>query len=125
MSDNLLLGIGRHMFPVPGTVWHRQAAGNAHEHEHALAFMSPDHHRVRNFVVSELPRAGRPLAPSAIAAALELPQARLDAILAELERRLTFLFRDAQGAVEWAYPVTAAHTRHYATFSTGEQIYAA
>ena len=46
-------------------------------------------------------------------------------ILDELERKLTFLYRDGAGAVVWAYPVTVEQTPHRITFSTGEQIYAA
>jgi hypothetical protein len=38
---------------------------------------------------------------------------------------MTFLFRNEQGAVAWAYPVTVDRTPHYVTFSTGEQVYAA
>ncbi len=49
----------------------------------------------------------------------------MTAILDELERNKTYLFRDAQGAVLWAYPVTAEPTPHPVTFSTGERIYAA
>jgi hypothetical protein len=38
---------------------------------------------------------------------------------------LTFLFRNEQGAVAWAYPVTTDTTQHDVTFSTGEQLHAA
>jgi hypothetical protein len=38
---------------------------------------------------------------------------------------MTFLFRNEHGAVEWAYPVTAARTPHRVAFSTGERINAA
>ena len=38
---------------------------------------------------------------------------------------MTFLFRNAQGAVTWAYPVTVEPRRTASPFSTGEQIYAA
>jgi len=46
-------------------------------------------------------------------------------ILDELEKKMTFLYRDEQGAVLWAYPVTAARTPHRITFSSGERISAA
>jgi hypothetical protein len=46
-------------------------------------------------------------------------------VLDELERRMTFLFRNQAGAVAWAYPVTVDVTPHHVTFSTGEQVYAA
>jgi hypothetical protein len=108
------------MFPLPRAVWQRQVRGGAH-----LDFMSDDHHRVRNFVVRELPRVAEPLSPELIARELDLEASRVVAILDELERRMTFLFRNAQGAVAWAYPVTADRTPHRVSFGTGEQIYAA
>jgi hypothetical protein len=89
----------------------------------ALGFMSDDHHRVRDFVVLELPRAGAPLAPQAIAEALDLPIDRVGSILDELERHLTFLFRNERGEVSWAYPVTVDETPHRAVFSSGEEAY--
>jgi hypothetical protein len=45
--------------------------------------------------------------------------------LDELEQHMTFLFRNAQGDVVWAYPVTVEQTPHRITFDTGEQLYAA
>ena len=87
--------------------------------------MSEEHHLVRNFVVRELPNAGEPLSPEFIAQELDLPVSRVVLILEELEKHLTFLFRNKQGAVTWAYPVTVDRTPHHVTFNTGEQIYAA
>ncbi len=87
--------------------------------------MSSDHHRVRDFAVRELPRHGSPLSPELIARELELPATRVQAVLDELERRLTFLLRDAAGAVVWAYPVSAEETPHRVSFSTGERGFAA
>jgi hypothetical protein len=46
-------------------------------------------------------------------------------ILNDLEKHMNFLFRNRQGEVTWAYPVTVEKTPHHLTFSTGEQIYAA
>jgi hypothetical protein len=80
---------------------------------------------VRNFVVKELPYVGEPLSPEFVARALDLPVNRLDVILDELEKHMTFLFRNEHGAVAWAYPVTADTTPHHITFNTGEQLYAA
>jgi hypothetical protein len=87
--------------------------------------MSEDHHRVRNYVVAALPRVGEPLSPAFIAQALDLPQTQVVDILDELERHMTFLWRNEEGAVTWAYPVTVDRTPHHVTFSTGERIYAA
>ena len=66
MDDSLLLGLWRHTLPVPRPVWQRLVKGDAD-----LDFMSEDHHRVRDFVVTELPRAGKPLSPETIAQELE------------------------------------------------------
>jgi hypothetical protein len=120
MNESIFLGMGRHMLPVPRLIWQRQLHSAAH-----LDFMSQDHHRVRNLVVCELPRAGKPLAPEFIAQALGLPADQVVSILDDLERHMTFLFRNEQGAVVWAYPVTVEPTPHRVTFSTGEHVYAA
>ena len=120
MDESLLLGLGRHTVSIPRWIWQRHIQGEAQ-----LTFMSQEHHRIRNHVVTEIPRAGRPLSPESIAQALQLPLDRVVGMLDDLEKHMTFLFRNEQGAVEWAYPVTAAQTPHRMTFSTGEQIHAA
>ena len=123
MSSALLLGLGRRLIPIPAFIWQRQVKGNTGDAP--TAFMTADHQRVRNFVVTELPIAGRPLSPELIAARLNLPLDRTIAILDDLEQHLTFLFRNEAGAVVWAYPVTAARTPHRFTANTGESLYAA
>lgn len=123
MRNALLLGVGRRLIPIPAFIWQRQVKGNTGEGP--TAFMTPDHHRVRDFVVTELPIAGRPLPPELIAARLNLPLDRTIALLDDLEKRLTFLFRDKTGAVVWAYPVTAARTPHRFRANTGDTLYAA
>ena len=125
MSDTLLRGFRRLMIPIPRTLWRRQVSGRAQRMEAGLGFMSPEHHRVRNLVVRELPGVGEPLSPAFIAEKLSLPVDRVEAILDELEKRMTFLFRNSDGAVVWAYPVTVEATPHHVTFSTGEQVYSA
>ena len=120
MKDNVLLGVSRYLLPIPRFVWQRQVHGEAN-----LDFMSADHHRVRDLVVTEIPKVGMPLSPDYIAQALGLPPDRLSAILDDLEKHMTFLFRNPQGEVEWAYPVTAACTPHHVVFSSGERIDAA
>ena len=121
MNKKLLTGIGHLTLPVPPAIWHKVDEG---EGEH-LEFMSEAHHRVRDYAVMELPRSGKPLTPERIAQELQLPQTQVVEILDELERHKTFLFRDAQGAVTWAYPVTVDQTPHRVRFSSGEQVYAA
>ena len=124
MKDSMLLGLGRHMIPIPRMLWERLMQAQARKIRAGLAFMSEDHHRVRDFAVLELPRAGAPLAPETIAQALGLPIPRVVSILEELEKHLTFVFRGDQRVVTWAYPVTVDETPHHASFSTGEEAYA-
>ena len=123
MTDRLLLGLGRYMIPIPRMLWRRLMQSNARKVRAGLRFMSEDHHRIRDFVVTELPRAGVPLPPESIAAVLDLAVSRVSSVLDELERHLTFVFRNDQGAVSWAYPVTVDETPHHARFNTGEQAY--
>ncbi len=125
MNDNLLLGLWRFLVRIPRSIWQAQVARSAHAAEKSLAFMTADHHRVRDFVVVELPRIAEPIPPATIARSLDLAPERVVAILDELEKNLTFLYRNEAGAVMWAYPVTVEPTPHRVTFSTGEQIYAA
>jgi hypothetical protein len=120
MDNNLLLGFKKFTVPIPRMIWQRRVQGGAQ-----LGFMSEEHHRIRNYVVTELPREGRPLSPECIAQALELPLSQVIDILVDLEQHMTFLFRDKQGAVQWAYPVTVDQTPHQITFSTGECVNAA
>jgi hypothetical protein len=121
MSDRLLLGVGPRMIPIPRIVWQRLIKANARKTGARLGFMSADHHRVRDFVVTELPRRAAPLPPGLIAEKLGLAADRVSAILDELEKHLTFLVRNAQGAVTWAFPVTVDETPHQAAFTTGEE----
>jgi hypothetical protein len=121
MDEKLFVGLWRLMLPIPPAIWTKRDLGGGDP----LAFMTEAHHRVRDFAVTELTQSGKPLAPERIAQELQLPPARVADILDELERRKTFLFRNAQGAVTWAYPVTVDPTPHRLRFSTGEQVYAA
>jgi hypothetical protein len=125
MKESLLLGRGKHLVPIPHHIWQAHLSQSVYEDQGRLGFMSRDHHRVRDFVVLEIPRRGRPVALPEIAQEIELPLERTREIVDELERGMTFLFRDAAGDVAWAYPVTAEPTPHRLRFSTGEQIYAA
>ena len=123
MKDSLLLGIGRYMIPIPRMIWERIMKAEGRKSRADLGFMSEDHHRVRDFTVLELPRTGAPLAPEAIAEALDLPVPRVVSILEELEKHLTFVYRGDHRVVTWAYPVTVDQTPHRASFSTGEEAY--
>jgi hypothetical protein len=90
-----------------------------------LEFMSPEHHAIRDFVVREMPRQSRPISPLAIAQILALDVAKVNAILADLEKHLFFLVLGTAGDVSWAFPVTTCPTPHRLTFSTGEKTFGA
>ncbi|MBW2264518.1 MAG: hypothetical protein JRG91_21340 [Deltaproteobacteria bacterium] len=125
MSNRLLKGFWKLMIPIPGPLWKSRIAAARKMIQANLAFMSEDHHAVRNFVVRELPTHGKPLPPTLIAERLDLDISRVKSILQELEEHMTFLFRNDDGHVAWAYPVTADETPHRLTFSSGETLYAA
>jgi hypothetical protein len=120
VDDSLLLGVWRYLLPIPRAIWQRQVGGGFD-----LDFMSEEHHRVRNYVVREMPRIGEPISPERITEDLDLPFDRVAHILDELERHMTFLFRSDGRDVTWAYPVTVEATPHRVTFDTGERIHAA
>ena len=125
MSETVLLGRGRQVIEIPRQQWEKHLANAPQHADNRLRFMSGDHHAVRYFVVRELPRRGNPLPAEFIAAELELPLTRTEAILDEQEQNLFFLVRNEQGAVVWAFPVTVDLTPHPLTFCTGERLYAA
>jgi hypothetical protein len=125
MNKRLLLGLWRALLPIPRAIWQKEVAKSEQSGKTRLSFMTDDHHRVRDFAVMELPRHGAPLPPELIAERLNLDVNRVKIILDELEKHMTFVFRNEQGAVTWAYPVTVDRTPHRVKFSTGEQIYAA
>jgi predicted transcriptional regulator len=110
---------------VPQAMW-KQHLAQIPEHAPArLSFMTDAHHQVRNFVVVEVVLRQQPLEPKYISESLNLPVDQVTSILDELEKKLTFLVRNAQGAVSWAYPVTVEATPHRLNFDSGEQLYAA
>ena len=124
MTTKLWMGRGRYMLRVPRFLWERRVRSGAGHARASLAFMTEEHHLVREFAVRELPRTGKPIPAEFIAGELKLPQDRVNAILADLEEHKTFVCR-GDGAVEWAYPVTAFRTPHEVAFSSGERLYSA
>ncbi len=125
MKDNLLFGFRRLMIPIPRFIWQGQVRSTAKKTRAHLAALPDEHTVIHYYCVRELPRAGEPLSPESIAQKLHLPVEHVVAALEDLEGRMTFLYRDAEGAVAWAYPVTVDETPHHVTFGTGERIYAA
>ena len=125
MSESVLLGRGRQILELPWETWEQHLAQVPQHSGDRLRFMTEEHHRVRYFVVRELPSRGRPLGPGEISSALQLPLEQVETILDELETKLFFLVRNERRAVAWAYPVTVEPTPHHLNFSSGERLYAA
>lgn len=125
MNETILFGRGCEMMEMPRARWEQHLTQVPQHSETRLAFMSDEHHLVRYFVVRELPRVGEPIPPARISRDLGLPLERVMAILGDLEENIFFLFRNDQGAVAWAYPITVDETPHHLTFSTGERLYGA
>jgi hypothetical protein len=120
MKNSILLGMWRRTLPIPRAIWQSQVRGDVD-----LRFMTKAHHLVRDYVVRELLRVGEPLSPEFIARGVELPPDQVVGLLDDLERHMTFLYRNEEGAVHWAYPVTVDETPHRMRFSSGEQVNAA
>ena len=125
MNKSLLLGFSRYILPIPRIIWQRVVSNSTSDTQNRLDFMTKDHHRVREYVVLELPKVNAPISPQQIAESLDLPIERVNFLLDDLEKHMTFLYRNGEGAVTWAYPVTVDQTPHRVDFSSGEQIYAA
>jgi hypothetical protein len=126
MSERILLGRGREMLDLPRAMWEQHLTRVPEHTQATLGFMTEAHHRVRRYVVSELPKRGQALQPAAIAQALQLPADRVEMLLNDLQSNLFFLVRrNSQGAVSWAFPVTVDPTPHRLSFSTGERCFAA
>ena len=125
MQNKLMNGVWRYMLEVPPFLWERQVRTHKAKVKASLGFMSSEHRRVHHFVVRELPGYGKPMPPEYVAESLDLPLDRVVSLLDDLEKNLTFLYRNSAGRVVWAYPVTVEPTPHRLTFSTGEELFAA
>ncbi|MBZ5552304.1 MAG: hypothetical protein LAO21_06255 [Acidobacteriia bacterium] len=125
MSNAILVGRGRQLIELSRQAWEQDLAKVPEHMAARLAFMTEAHHRVRSWVVRELPRQNAPITVAAIARALGLSEAHVTNLLDDLEQHLFFLVRDTQGSVNWAFPVTLTPTPHALRFSTGEQCFAA
>ena len=125
MRQNVLVGKGRSFTEIPRGEWELQVSQAPRHISERLAFMTEAHHKVRYFVVRELPRMGKAIHPETISDALDISLSRVAEILDDLEKHLFFLVRNEQGAVSWAFPVTVDKTPHQLTFSTGERLNAA
>ena len=126
MQEIILIGRQDHIIEADAGPVREQVAHSHHQPSTRLSFMTPDHHRVRNFAVSELPRSkGKPLSAQPISERLSLSLAQVIALLQDLQRHLFFLVLNPAGEVCWAYPVTCQPTPHRLRLGSGERIYAA
>jgi hypothetical protein len=125
MDKTVRIGRGYEIIEIPQHMWEGHLTAAPEHFKKRLSFMSPDHHRVRYFVVEEIARRCEALSPERIAGALNLSVDQTQSILDDLERNLFFLFRNNEGAVLWAYPVTAEKTPHRITLDSGERLYGA
>jgi hypothetical protein len=124
-ESSLLLGRGRELQRVPDDGFIVAMQQIPQRMAKRLAFMTREHHTVRDCLVREIPRQSRAIPVSRVAQCLGMRAGQVSAIVTELEQRLFFLVRDAAGDVSWAYPVTTEATRHVLTFSTGEKTFGA
>ncbi len=125
MSGTILVGAGREIRRVPDDAFVQSIKGLPERMTSRLAFMTCDHHVVRDFVVREMPRQRSPISPLGIANVTGLDLQKVSLILSDLERNLFFLVRNPDGNVSWAFPVTTLITPHKLVFSTGENIFGA
>ncbi len=126
LSRPVLLGQAQTFSEMPADAWLAQLAKAPAFMKSWLAFMSAEHHLVRNFAVRELPHEGRrAIDPRRMAATIGLPAERVLELLNDLERKLFFIVRNAAGLINWAFPVTVETTPHRLTLSTGERTHGA
>ncbi|MGO9893537.1 MAG: organomercurial lyase, partial [Bryobacteraceae bacterium] len=125
-ANTILVGSRETIRRVPDAGFKAALAKVPERFSARFAFMTPEHHLVRNFVVRELPREnGRPIQVVRLAATLGLPLARVRQIVEELERNLFFLVRNATRDISWAFPVTTDRTPHRLKIGIGERAYGA
>jgi hypothetical protein len=124
-TEDILLGRGDRILTHSFDTLRRHLEEAQHQRSPRLSFMTPQHHLVRDFVVTELPRLGRALDREHISEKTALSLDVVSGILDQLEANRFFLVRDRDGRVSWAFPVTSERTPHRLELSTGESIYAA
>ena len=125
MNKPMMNGIWRFMIKVPPALWEKQIKKHRRHVLAGMGFMTPVHRRVHHHVVRSIPGRSTPLPSEEIAKALDLEIGDVNNILTDLEKHMTFLFRDKSGAVTWAYPVTVEKTPHHLTFDDNKTCYGA
>lgn len=123
--ESVLVARGTSLERMPAAQWQANVRSATNRMRQRLAFMSSEHHAIRNFVVSALPRMQRPILITEIARGVAIADTRVEQILIELERNLFFVVRNAGGDVTWAFPVTADPTAHHIDTGSGQRIFGA
>ncbi len=123
--SSLLVRLKRFGVRLPQILWERVITAEARRSGRALDWFTDDHHSVRDFSVTRIAATGGAVDADTIAAGTGVTGARLATVLDELERGMTFLFRSAGDAVDWAYPVSASDTGHRIRLDSGERFFAA
>ena len=121
----MLIRLKRFGVRVPKVLWRRVIDAEARRGKSRVEWFTDDHHRVRDFVVTEIARTGEPVGIEQITATCGINKQQALAIIEELEKGMTFLFRTDGDAVDWAYPVTARRTPHRVQLDSGERFFAA
>lgn len=116
---------GRMMLTLPKFVFPRVVGMEAKRFKKSFAFMTPEHHRVRNLAVSEMTFQPRLISPMYLAEKTSIPEAQVVSLLDELEGNKSILYRDALGNVLYAYPSTLEKTAQAVVFETNKRVYAA
>ena len=125
MNTPIFSGLWRFMIKVPPALWEKQIKKHRRRILDDLDFMTPAHRRVHHYSVRAIPGRSTPLPAEEIADALDIEIAKVNDLLGDLERHMTFLFRNERGEVTWAYPMTVEKTPHRLTFDDGGTCYAA
>ena len=112
-SGHLLMGVGPEIQSAPDAAFIESVKALPARMAARLAFMSREHHVVRDFVVRELPRQDRPLSAAQIAQVTGLGLQTVSAILSELERNLFFLvdFLGVAAGKQGNFEKTVSHLR--------------
>jgi hypothetical protein len=110
---------------MPGFVFPKILNREVKRFNKSLAFMTPEHHRLRNLAVAEMIFHPRRISPADLAEKTALTETRVIGLLAEMEGNKSILYRDAHGHILYAYPSTVEQTAHEVIFEKDKRAYAA
>ena len=125
IARKMYMGVGKFMIPVPKMISAIGVKKSVAGAKRNAALLSKEERRVHHFAVREMATADEPLTMDAISAALDLPLHRVAEIVCKLETMKTFVYRNDDDGINWAYPFSLEDTGHELTASTGERLFAA